>query len=129
MLQVRQGVFETNSSSTHSITFASQSEFNEWAAGNVYLNECWFYSEFNENKDKEFVTKEEAISLVMSSDSLPEQNPYEMPEEELDEILADEYCIYSYEKFFNDWGMETYKECYTTEHGDNIVAFGKYGYS
>ena len=129
MIQVRQGVFETNSSSTHSITFASQSEFNEWAAGNVYFNDCWFCSEFNENKDKEFVTKEEAISLVMSSDCLPEQNPYEMPEEELDEMLADGYCIYSYEKFFNDWGMETYKECYTTEHGDNIVAFGKYGYS
>lgn len=129
MFQVRQGVFETNSSSTHTITFASLSEFNEWVAGNIYFNDCWLCDDLNENKDKTFVTKEEAISLVMSSDWLPGCNPYEMPEEELDKMLADEYCIYSYKKFFDDWDMKTYEEWYTTEHGDNIVAFGKYGYS
>ena len=39
MIQIRQGVFETNSSSTHSITIAPESDFNKWKNGDVYLNE------------------------------------------------------------------------------------------
>lgn len=35
MIQVRQGVFETNSSSTHSITMCTKNEFNEWADGKI----------------------------------------------------------------------------------------------
>lgn len=129
MLQVRQGVFETNSSSTHSITIAPQSEYNEWVDGDVYLNKCWYPSDINENKDKTFVTKDEAIGLVVGGIYPPDKNPYEMSEYELDEMLAREYGIYSYEMFCNDYALHVYEECYTTEHGDNIVAFGKYGYS
>lgn len=129
MLQVRQGVFETNSSSTHSITIVPQSEFNEWKNGDTYFNDGWWYNSTNPIKDNTFITKDEAISLVMTSDYLPESNPYEMSEEELDELFADEYSIYSYEKFLHDSYLESYVECYTSEHGDNIVAFGKYGMS
>lgn len=35
MIQVRQGVFETNSSSTHSITMCTKNEFNEWVGGKI----------------------------------------------------------------------------------------------
>ena len=38
--QVRRGAFETNSSSTHSITMCSESEFNEFENGNMYI-EKW----------------------------------------------------------------------------------------
>ncbi len=128
MLQVRQGVFETNSSSTHSITIVPQSEFNEWKNGDTYFNDGWWYNSTNLIKDNTFITKDEAISLVMTSDYLPESNPYEMSEEELDELFADEYSIYSYEKFLYDSYLESYVKHYTTEHGDNIVAFGQYGH-
>lgn len=128
MLQVRQGVFETNSSSTHSITIVPQSEFNEWKNGDTYFNDGWWYNGTNLIKDNTFITKDEAISLVMTSDYLPESNPYEMSEEELDELFADEYSIYSYEKFLYDSYLESYVKHYTTEHGDNIVAFGQYGH-
>lgn len=128
MLQVRQGVFETNSSSTHSITIVPQSEFNEWKNGDTYFNDGWWYNSTNLIKDNTFITKDEAISLVMTSDYLPESNPYEMSEEELDELFADEYSIYSYEKFLYGSYLESYVKHYTTEHGDNIVAFGQYGH-
>lgn len=128
MLQVRQGVFETNSSSTHSITIVPQSEFNEWKNGDTYFNDGWWYNSTNPIKDNTFITKDEAISLVMTSDYLPESNPYEMSEEELDELFADEYSIYSYEKFSYDSYLESYVKHCTTEHGDNIVAFGQYGH-
>ena len=39
MIQIRQGVFETNSSSTHSITMCMKSEFDMWERGEVYLND------------------------------------------------------------------------------------------
>lgn len=129
MLQVRQGVFETNSSSTHSITIVPQSEFNEWENGDTYFNDGWWYNSTNLIKDNTFITKDEAISLVMTSDYLPESNPYEMSKEELDELFADEYSIYSYEKFLHDSYLESYVECYASEHGDNIVAFGQYGHN
>ena len=123
MLQVRQGVFETNSSSTHSITFASQSDFDKWENGEVYLNEGWWSGSTNPIKDNTFITKDEAILLVMTSNYPPESIP-----EEPDELFADEYGIYSYEKFLSNSYLETYEEHYTSEHGDDIVAFGYYGY-
>lgn len=96
--------------------------------GDTYFNDGWWYNSTNLIKDNTFITKDEAISLVMTSDYLPESNPYEMSEEELDELFADEYSIYSYEKFLYDSYLESYVKHYTTEHGDNIVAFGQYGH-
>ena len=66
MIQIRQGVFETNSSSTHSITIASESDFDKWKNGDVYLNDGWWSSSDGSNKDKTFLTKDEAINLLGS---------------------------------------------------------------
>ena len=52
--QVRRGVFETNSSSTHSITMCSESEFNEFENGNMYI-EKW---------GSELYTKKELIEKL-----------------------------------------------------------------
>lgn len=129
MLQVRQGVFETNSSSTHSITIVPLSEFHKWTNDEVYLNEgWWWYHTTNPAKDKTFITKDEAISLVMTSKYHPDGDPYEMPKEEFDKLFANEYGIYSYVEFLDRGNLETYEEHYTSEHGDDIVAFGEYGY-
>lgn len=38
--QIRRGVFETNSSSTHSITMCSEKEYDEFEKGNMYI-ERW----------------------------------------------------------------------------------------
>lgn len=35
MKQIRCGVFETNSSSTHSLSICSEEEFNKWTAGEL----------------------------------------------------------------------------------------------
>lgn len=35
MKQIRQSIFETNSSSTHSITIASKKDFDDWVSGRV----------------------------------------------------------------------------------------------
>ena len=37
--QIRRGVFETNSSSTHSLTMCSEEEFEQWKKGKVLFDE------------------------------------------------------------------------------------------
>lgn len=127
MIQIRQGVFETNSSSTHSITIAPESDFNKWKNGEVYLNDGWWGSSENPNNDKTFLTKDEAINLLKSYKYyIGDEDLDGMDTEELDELLS-EWEIYTFENYWNDY-LESYENHYTSEQGDGIVVFGQYGY-
>ena len=107
MKQIRQGVFETNSSSTHSLTMVSKEEYEKFAAG-----ELFFY-------DDVLVTKEAAIENAKKwykKDDLTIEDLLEDGEvKTLDDIYEGEY--------------ETFKQEFTTKSGDVIVAFGYYGYN
>ena len=121
MIQVRQGVFETNSSSTHSITMCTKNEFNEWVDGKIYRNDGYWYGSTSVLKDKDFLTCDEAIELIKSS------KYYEpMKEDENVDDYFKEYEIYSYD----NWGeyYETDVTNYTTPNGEEIVAVCYYGY-
>lgn len=54
MRQIRRGVFETNSSSVHSITMCMKSDYDKWVNGELYLD---FYND--ELVSKEVVDKAE----------------------------------------------------------------------
>lgn len=47
--QIRIGVFETNSSSTHSLTMCSEEEFKKWTAGEIFFDK--YEDKFVETKD------------------------------------------------------------------------------
>lgn len=129
MLQVRHGVFETNSSSTHSITMCKKSEYDAWVKGEVYLNDGWWSMVENENKNKKFLTKEEAMRLIADSGRYSDKDLYSLDEKELLEIFDSE-CIYNtelYEQMCEYY--EEYGEEYTTDSGETIIAFGYYGHS
>lgn len=120
MIQVRNGVFETNSSSTHSIAICTKSEYDGWRSGDLYINDGWWSSSHSQYKNKRFLTKEEAFELVKSSS-------YCAPMDEdmdVDTYLRD-YEIYDYE----NWGgyHETDVNHYTTPGGEEIVAVCYYG--
>lgn len=126
MLQVRHGVFETNSSSTHSITLCKKSEYDAWVKGEVYLNDGWWSKEL-ENRDKKFLTKEEAIKLITDSGHYEDTDLYSLDKEELSEIFYEE-AIYDTELYDNMCEYyEQYEEKYTTDSGDVIIAFGYFG--
>nr|DAQ07440.1 MAG TPA: hypothetical protein [Caudoviricetes sp.] len=128
MIQIRQSVFETNSSSTHSITIAPESDFNKWKNGEVYLNEGWWSSSEDPNKDKTFLTKDEAINLLGSYEYYKRNEDLnDMNDEELNEVFRD-WDIYTFENYWDDY-LEDYETHYTTEHGDDIIVFGQYGYN
>ena len=119
--QIRQGVFETNSSSVHSITMCTQNEFDDWRNGKVYRNDGWWSSSNSSLKNKAFLTRDEAMELIKSS------NWYKPMDEDddVDEYFK-EYEIYSYENWGNYY--ETDVNHYTTPNGEKIVAVCYYGH-
>ena len=105
MLQIRKNVFETNSSSTHSLTICSKDEYQDWVDGKFY------WSRWNEN----FVSNEEVEEKFKKSNY-----------DNFDEYLIDK-GLYTFDRY-DDIEMETYEESYKTKSGDEIIAFGYYGY-
>ena len=122
MKQMRRNVFETNSSSTHSITMCSKDEYDRWRNGELYLDR--WGSEFKTRNEliEHFKTKTRYQSTELYYPDTDWNNP-----NEVDEILKDENWM-TEKQYWDDVDMETFKESYTTPNGDEVVAFGYYGY-
>lgn len=61
--QIRHGVFETNSSSTHSLTMCSEEEYNAWIAGDILFDDwCEEFvkpSEIDDDDENRYMTYNE----------------------------------------------------------------------
>lgn len=113
--QIRRGVFETNSSSVHSLTMCSREEYKKWEKGEVLF---WKW----ENK---FYTREEVIRELKTKSWISNVNWED--EDEVSDIFSDE-GIETCDEFFNNEWYETFSQRYTTHSGDEVVAFGYYGH-
>ena len=113
--QIRRGVFETNSSSVHSLTMCTAEEYKKWEDGEVLF--CKYEDMFG--------TKEEIIEELKKKPWL--RNVDWNDEDYVSDIFSDE-GVKTYEEFFEDDWFETYRQRYTTPSGDEIVAFGYYGH-
>ena len=137
MKQIRRGCFETNSSSTHSLTICTEEEFEKWKSGELMFDS--YNHELVEVNTK--ITEEE------------KENAKEYYEDskkafwKLWNQLSEEEIEAWYEKYMNDFDkldtyryktrnqflyescdLETFTQRYTSPSGDKLVAFGKYGY-
>ena len=134
MLQIRHGVFETNSSSTHSITMCSKETFEAWKNGELLFH-CW-EDEFVSNNELKEDMIDEAKQYYESN-----MNPFMKEWDDLSEEVKGQWIndyihdhtdynsdYRTYNQFMNDYELETFVERYTTEGGEEIVAFGSYGY-
>ena len=119
--QIRRGVFETNSSSVHSITMCSGEDYEKWEKGEVL---------FWKDKDK-FGTREEIIeemkTMTWYDGSLRYPDVDWEDEDSVYDIFSDE-GIRTCEDYFDNDYYETYEETYTTPNGEKVVAFGYYGH-
>lgn len=118
MIQIRRGVFETNSSSTHSITMCMKSDFDEWKNGHIYYNEGY--------PGKQFVQKDEAFELLRSDKWDPVPEPEKLYGYELERVMRD-HEIYTFDSYDHDY-LEWYDDSFTTPSGETVVAFGWYGH-
>ena len=125
--QIRLGVFETNSSSTHTLTICSKSDFEKWKRGELLLDE---YSD-------KFIDVEKASEKDLESYYNSIKKPYYKNYKDLDdderksiknEYMKNEVSGITYEDWKDDDYLETYSKGYKTENGDEVVVFGKYGY-
>ena len=127
MKQIRRGVFETNSSSTHSITMCMKPEYDKWKNGEVYLNEGWWHDNASEHANKQFVTRSEAMDIIMRDKyySYTEAEFNSMDSDEFEECLR-EHEIYTCDNY-GGYYYEGYSSSFTTPNGEEVVAFGYYG--
>ena len=134
--QVRRGVFETNSSSTHSLTICTEEQFEEWKHGEVLFIE-W------EKQGQDFVPafvltdrdkKEAASNYEACKDEF--QKDFDDLSDTAKEKIYRKYAkennlvnedAQTYDQYMNDDYLESYERHYTTKHGDRIVIFGRYG--
>lgn len=95
---IRINTFETNSSSTHSITMCSKSDYEKWKKGEL-LYDRWH--------DK----------LVS-------------PEDKNSEVEYTDKDYFTFEEFFDYYSeyYDVYTESCKTPSGEEVVAFGYYGY-
>lgn len=119
--QIRRGVFETNSSSTHSITMCSGEEYDKWCSGNLLF---WVGK-------KKFMIKEDIIEELKELTRWDNSLMYPDVNWDDDSVVADIFDseeIQSSDEFFDDEYLETFEEKYHTPNGEEVVAFGKFGY-
>lgn len=118
MKTIRRGVFETNSSSTHSFTVCTKDEYSKWKNGEVLLYRGKFYTE-------------EAIIEKLKQSSWYQENPVDWEDAEVvEEIFRDEgiYTMDGYDERVEDRGLEQFGDTFTTPGGETIEIFGYYGY-
>jgi hypothetical protein len=118
---IRHSVFETNSSSTHTLTICSDDEYERFKNGELYLNQSW--SKCFEDLPK-FCTKEQALEAKAKYDK--ENNVKVLLE---DEDFFDEFRSFeAYQEEQNSSAEGVFLETHTTKSGDEVVVFGYYGH-
>ena len=117
-VQIRRNVFETNSSSTHSITMCSGDEYTKWKDGEL-LFDCWNdeFVDANDPKVKETRERYEKEFKEWENDSLA--NSWDKPDCKY--VTCDEFR----ERYNGEY--ETFERTYTTKSGEKVIAFGYYG--
>lgn len=114
MQQIRVGVFETNSSSTHSLTIVSEEDYEKWVAGEYVLN-----------TDSEELQSIEDAKKSLIAERKRWDKDFVATTEEVEDMLADETKTYD---VWCDSDKESFIQRHTTKSGDKIVAFGLCGY-
>lgn len=117
-IEIRQGVFETNSSSVHSMVIMPEKQYAEWEKGELYY--C--------NDDGKLYTLKEVLDMFDKN----RQNKYNnMPSYKRDEKLSD-FGYTNFEAFnpIDSWGdcLDEDVDYYTSPSGDKLVIRSKYGF-
>ena len=119
-LSIRHGVFETNSSSIHSITMCTESDYDKWVNGELYLAR-WGH------KDKKFVTKQEYEFELQEFINKQSDIYGTQDREELEHEFIGDYGFLSFKDWCDDFDFETEKSEFITPGGEKVIALCYYG--
>ena len=131
MKLVRKNVFETNSSSTHSLVICTKEEFEKFKKGEKILDR---YDEKLVDRHENIIDKLiKTGEITEISNGYIYQNKYYETRSDIksenfpdEDDFEDEYRYGTYESLGSE--LESYEQEYTTKSGDEIVVFGEFGY-
>lgn len=133
--QIRSNVFETNSSSTHSMIICSTEEYEKWQKGKMLFdkyNETFIAQDIISEEDKKntesFYNKNKTDYWKDWKDltKAQKENWYQ---KYMTNILGKEYPnALTFEDFINSSSAEFYSESMITPKGERIIIFGHFGY-
>lgn len=111
--QIRRGVFETNSSSTHSISLVTEDYWEKWQKGKV------LYCDYEDS----FKTIEELEEMLKIS--IEEYNEQKRKFIEEEGWLDNDFWM-TFDEYYDNVIRDSYETFEEHKHG--VVAFGYYGY-
>ena len=118
MIQIRNNIFETNSSSVHSITLCPEDEFKKWKNGEL------LFDRYND----ELISLKEAEKI--KEEMRRDRRKYGYSEDEYE----DGSRFLTYNQFFDWQGDDNYMDymekyqSHQNINGVDVVAFGYYGH-
>lgn len=121
-MTIRQGVFETNSSSVHSLTMATKNDYEKFENGELFY--ITFRYPYFENVHKDFISRDELYQIA-------KELGFDGKIEDTDELLNFfDGDVVSYDLFWDSdhERFEYFTDEFTTPKGETVVAFGYYGY-
>lgn len=133
--QIRRGVFETNSSSTHSLTMCDEETFEKWKSGDLmfdkyaeeFIDSVPELSDEQKNAAKEYYEYSMEKYWKQWGDLTDSEKEEWYGKYATEEGIVSEDAV-TYDQFMDEAYLESFVGRYTTKNGDKVVAFGLYGY-
>lgn len=128
---IREGVFETNSSSTHSLIMMEESKFKKWKDGELFYHEDVPYIRDKEAREKfyNYFEKYDKHDAFFTKEEVEEIKKFCADNDiEVDDYENLDYAFQTYERWCEEDELESSVYHHTTPGGEKIVAVAKYGY-
>ena len=121
MKTVRNSLFETNSSSVHTLTVCTEEEFDRYCSGDAVILQWMSLTKGTKYEGRKIFTIDEAREIERN---YAKAHGQEISEESIEIAIRDDFIYADDESDYLEW----YDHHFTTPSGDKMVVFGQYGY-
>ena len=120
MFKIRKSVFETNSSSVHSLSFCSKDDWQKFKSGEYYTDH---------DLEANFFTEEEVREKIVNDWNYRYYTGDSRMDSEDKEIRDEFYSLFGFYTIDSiGYNFETYHEYHISKSGEEIHVFGYYGH-
>lgn len=127
MIKIRYDVFETNSSSVHTLCVAQNDEIDKLKNDELLVNLGW-------NRSDYLITYEDALhELIDTIYKYGHKDDVAIidsgDKEEIYRLMYEYDIAERFDRYLETEYLEPYEEEFTTENGDRVLIFGRFGMS
>ena len=126
MIKIRYEIFETNSSSVHTLCIAQNEEIDKLKKEELLVNLMYDRSDY-------LITYEEALHELIDvihkyghKDEIETINSGD--KEEIYRLMYEYDIAERFDRYLETEYLEPYEEEFTTENGDRVLIFGRFGH-